>query len=131
MNRIPLPQGSIDFEADLAHERRLKIQLLRKARALGPTIAAAAQHIWAHNVLYGFEEALDLINTLPGSYPLHRVDRACARALYYGHATTMEAVRYALVNELDRLPLSPYTDYYGKPHPLPLRRRPFQLSRID
>jgi hypothetical protein len=114
MNLIALSHGSIDLCAELTHERELKNRLLSEARRLGPAIAAVVHHIWAYNVLFGYDDARQIIATLPHSYPLDRLESACARVLYYDHPTTMEAVRYALRRELDRLPLSPYTDFYGK-----------------
>jgi hypothetical protein len=114
MNLIALPHSSIDVCADLTHERELKTRLLSEARRFGPAVAAVVHQIWAYNLLFGYDDARQLISTLPHSYPLDRLESACARVLYYGHSTTMEAVRYALHRELDRLPLSPYTDFYGK-----------------
>ena len=105
-------------------ERRLKHSLLEYARDLGPLPSAVVQRIWAHNVLCGYDEARQLLLTLPALYPRDRLASACARALFYNCAGAVWAVRCVLERNLDRLPLSPYTDLYGRANPSPLVHPP-------
>ena len=93
-------------------ERSLRLLILQKAESIGPSVTTIVESIWVRAVmtaLYDIERFLKLADI---HSPI-RLEAASHRALFHGHGD-YRTVDHILMNYLDSLPLSHYSDIDGQ-----------------
>jgi hypothetical protein len=100
-----------------ADEQKIKTQLLDQAADLGPLAVAFIQSLWTESILGAAEQARGLFS-LAHCHETKRLEAACKRALFYQRPDYL-TVDKILRENLDSLPLNPYTDVNGRLMPWP------------
>ena len=96
-----------------SHEQRIKANLIDQAVGIGPYASAFVRSLWTDSVLAVAHEAHRLFRMIH-IYGNERLEATCKRALFYRRVDLM-AIDAILRDDLDHLPLNPYTDIKGKP----------------
>jgi hypothetical protein len=71
------------------------------------------ENLWASSLLEADQDARQLMQ-LSNSHGRHRLEAACRRAIYYRQDKNTEVIRWILDRDLERLPLTPFTDIRGQ-----------------
>jgi hypothetical protein len=96
----------------VSHEQQIKANLLDQAAGIGPYTSAFVRSLWTDGVFAVANEARQLFGLI-NTYGAERLEATCKRALFYRRVDFM-AIDAILRDDLDRLPLNPYTDIKGK-----------------
>ena len=95
-----------------ADEQKIKARLLDHATQIGPYASRFVGSLWTDSILAVAHQARRLF-TMIYTFDRRRLEAACTRALFY-RRTDFMAIDAILRDNLDCLPLNPYTDLHGK-----------------
>ena len=104
---------------------RSRCQMIRQAYTVGPATAWFIEGLWDQAVQEAYWQSLEVFQ-VARCYSPQRVERALIRLLDR-RAAGLDALRFVLVEELDRLSGRPDADLYGQIE-FPFMRCPAQQS---
>ena len=87
-------------------------QTIRQAYTVGPATALFIEQLWNRAAQEAYWQSLEVFEVARWYSP-HRVERAITRLLD-DRAAGLDALRFVLVEELDRLSQRPDADLYGQ-----------------